>query len=126
MALNKLSVFKIKLQGDASWDSIISSVLQRDSEDMHCVISEQSKDYIGGYYLISIAQNQKIYNFEDSKFEIITIKKQNIVKFDIFILSGKMLLWGNKEALICLLLLLSKLQIISSLLITIRLNIFKC
>lgn len=98
MALNKLSVFKIKLQGDASWDSIISSVLQRDSEDMHCVISEQSKDYIGGYYLISIAQNQKIYNFEDSKFEIITIKKQNIVKFDIFILSGKMLLWGNKRS----------------------------
>lgn len=63
MASSRLSVFKIKLQGDESWDSIINSVLQMDSEDSHCVISEQSEDYIGGYYLISIAQNQKIYNF---------------------------------------------------------------
>ena len=86
MASNRLSAFKIKLQGDLSWDSIIENVLQMDSEDLHCVISEQSKDYIGGYYLISVVQNQKIYNFEDSKFETISIKKQNIVKFDIFIL----------------------------------------
>lgn len=92
-----MSVFKIKLQGDESWDSIINSVLQMDSEDSHCVISEQSEDYIGGYYLISIVQNQKMYNFEESKFETVTIKKQNVVKFDIFILSGKMLLWGNKR-----------------------------
>ena len=98
MASNRLSAFKIKLQGDLSWDSIIENVLQMDSEDLHCVISEQSKDYIGGYYLISVVQNQKIYNFEDSKFETISIKKQNIVKFDIFILSGKMLLWGNKRS----------------------------
>lgn len=98
MASSKLSIFKVKLQGGVSWDSIIGSVLQMDSEDLHCVISEQSKDYIGGYYLISIAHNQKIYNFEDSKFETITIKKQNIVKFDIFILSEKILLWGNKRS----------------------------
>lgn len=98
MASSKLSIFKVKLQEGISWDSIIGSVLQMDSEDLHCVISEQSKDYIGGYYLISIAHNQKIYNFEDSKFETITIKKQNIVKFDIFILSEKMLLWGNKRS----------------------------
>lgn len=97
MASSRLSVFKIKLQGDESWDSIINSVLQMDSEDSHCVISEQSEDYIGGYYLISIVQNQKMYNFEESKFETVTIKKQNVVKFDIFILSGKMLLWGNKR-----------------------------
>lgn len=97
MASSRLSVFKIKLQGDESWDSIINRVLQMDSEDSHCVISEQSEDYIGGYYLISIAQNQKIYNFEESKFETVTIKKQNVVKFDIFILSEKMLLWGNKR-----------------------------
>ena len=50
MASNRLSAFKIKLQGDLSWDSIIENVLQMDSEDLHCVISEQSKDYIGGYY----------------------------------------------------------------------------
>ena len=48
MASNRLSAFKIKLQGDLSWDSIIENVLQMDSEDLHCVISEQSKDYIGG------------------------------------------------------------------------------
>lgn len=98
MASSRLSVFKIKLQGDESWDSIVNRVLQMDSEDLHCVISEQCEDYIGGYYLISIAQNQKIYNFEESKFETVTIKKQNVVKFDIFILSGKMLLWGNKRS----------------------------
>ena len=124
MASNRLSAFKIKLQGDLSWDSIIENVLQMDSEDLHCVISEQSKDYIGGYYLISVVQNQKIYNFEDSKFETISIKKQNIVKFDIFILSGKMLLWGNK-AQISLSLLLCKLHTISSSLTTTRLSIFK-
>lgn len=98
MASSKLSIFKVKLQGDMSWDSIISTVLQMNSKDLHCVINEQNSNYIGGYYFISIAQNQSIYNFEDSKFETITINKQNIVKFDIFILSGKMLLWGNKRS----------------------------
>lgn len=98
MASSKLSVFKVKLQGDTSWDSIIGSVLQMDSEDLHCVVNEQSKDYIGGYYLISVTQNQKIYNFKADKFETITVKKQNVVKFDIFIHLGKMLLWGSKRS----------------------------
>lgn len=98
MASSKLSIFKVKLQSDISWDSILNSLLQMDSEDLHCVISEQGKDYIGGYYLISVAQNQKIFNFEDSKFETITVKRQNVVKFDIFLFSGKMLLWGNKRS----------------------------
>ena len=60
MASNRLSAFKIKLQGDLSWDSIIENVLQMDSEDLHCVISEQSKDYIGGYYLISVVDRLSI------------------------------------------------------------------
>lgn len=98
MASSKLSIFKVKLQGDTSWDSIIGSVLQMDSEDLHCVVNEQSKDYIGGYYLISVTQNQKIYNFKADKFETITVKKQNVVKFDIFIHLGKMLLWGSKRS----------------------------
>ena len=82
MASSKLSIFKVKLQCDTSWDSIIGSVLQMDSEDLHCVVNEQSKDYIGGYYLISVTQNQKIYNFKADKFETITVKKQNVVKFE--------------------------------------------
>ena len=98
MASSKLSIFKVKLQCDTSWDSIIGSVLQMDSEDLHCVVNEQSKDYIGGYYLISVTQNQKIYNFKADKFETITVKKQNVVKFDIFIHLGKMLLWGSKRS----------------------------
>lgn len=98
MASSKLSIFKVKLQGDTSWDSIIGGVLQMDSEDLHCVVNEQSKDYIGGYYLISVTRNQKIYNFKADKFETITVKKQNVVKFDIFIHLGKMLLWGSKRS----------------------------
>lgn len=98
MASSKLSMFNIKLQGDISWNSVISKVLQMDSEDLHCIINEQSENYIGGYYLISITHNQKIYNFEENKFETITVKKQNIVKFDVFIISKKMLVWGNKRS----------------------------
>ena len=80
-----------------SWNATISSVLQMDSEDLHCVVSEQNQDYIGGYFLISTTHNQTVYNFDDDRFETIIVKKQNIVKFDIFIPSEKMLLWGNKR-----------------------------
>ena len=78
-----------------SWNLIISNVLQMDSADLHCVISEQSQNYIGGYYLISTLQNQKVYNFESNKFETIAMKKQHIVKFDIFTFSKKLLLLGQ-------------------------------
>lgn len=98
MASSKLSILKTKLQGNTSWDSVISNILQKDSEDVHCVINEQSNDYIGGYYLIFTIQNQRIFNLEENKFETIPIKKQNVVKFDIFIVSEKMLLWGNKKS----------------------------
>ena len=98
MASSKLSILKAKLQGNISWDSIISNILQASSEDVHCVINEQSKDYIGGYYLIFTIQNQTIFNLEENKFETIPVKKQNVVKFDIFIVSEKMLLWGNKKS----------------------------
>lgn len=97
MASSKLSIFNVKLQENMSWNLIISNVLQMDSADLHCVISEQSQNYIGGYYLISTLQNQKVYNFESNKFETITMKKQHIVKFDIFTFSKKLLLWGSKR-----------------------------
>lgn len=43
-----------------SWNLIISNVLQMDSADLHCVISEQSQNYIGGYYLISTLQKYSL------------------------------------------------------------------
>ena len=51
-----------------SWNLIISNVLQMDSADLHCVISEQSQNYIGGYYLISTAYRKirYLYFFEET------------------------------------------------------------
>lgn len=98
MASNKLSVIKLNAIQAINWNEIIDKVISMDSEDARCIVNEQSDDYIGGYFLFSSLYNQTIYNIEENKFESIPAKKQNIIKFDIFVLTGRMLLWGNKKA----------------------------
>lgn len=97
MASSKLSILKTRFQGETQWDSVIGNVLQIDSDDSHCIINEQSKEYIGGYYLTFSFYNQTLFNIEENKFETVPIRKQSVVKFDIFILSERILLWGNKR-----------------------------
>lgn len=98
MASNKLSVIKFKSMKSIRWNKIIDKVISTDSEDVRCIVNEQSDDYIGGYFLFSSLYNQTVYNIEENKFESIPTTKQNIIKFDIFVLTGRMLLWGNKKA----------------------------
>lgn len=97
MASSKLTILKTKFQGKTQWNSVIGNILQMDSDDSHCIINEQNENYIGGYYLTFSMQNQTFFNIEKNKFETIPIKKQNVVKFDIFVLSERILLWGNKK-----------------------------
>ncbi len=97
MASSKLSILKTGFLGETQWNSVIGNVLQMDSDDSHCVINEQSKEYIGGYYLTFSVHNETFFNIEKNKFETVSIRKQNVVKFDIFILSERILLWGNKK-----------------------------
>lgn len=98
MASNKLSVIKLNAIQAINWNEIIDKVISMDSEDARCIVNEQSDDYIGGYFLFSSLYNQTVYNIEENKFERIPAKKQNIIKFDVFVLTGRMLLWGNKKA----------------------------
>lgn len=98
MALQKLSTYNVQLKGNLSWNNILDTVLSSNSEQSYCVINEQGNAYIGGCYIFESIHNQTIYNIAENKFETITVPKQNIVKFDIFINNDTLFLWGNKKA----------------------------
>lgn len=98
MASQKLSTYNIRLRGNLSWNNIIDTVLSSNSKQSYCIINEQGEAYIGGCYIFESIHNQTIYNISENKFETITVPKQNIIKFDIFINNNALFLWGNKKA----------------------------
>lgn len=98
MTSQKLSTYNIQLKEDSSWNNILDTVLSLNSEQSYCIINEQGDAYIGGCYIFESMQNQTIYNIAENKFETITVPKQNIVKFDIFVNNNTLFLWGNKKA----------------------------
>lgn len=97
MASQKLSTYTIQLKEETSWNNIFDTVLSLNSEQSYCIINEQCDSYIGGCYIFESIHNQTIYNIAENKFETITVPKQNIVKFDIFIRNNTLFLWGNKK-----------------------------
>lgn len=98
MATQKLSTYNIRLNNGGSWNDIIEKMLFSNTEKSYCNINEQGDSYIGGCYIYESLQSQTIYNITENKFETITIPKQNIVKFDMFLLNNTLFLWGNKKA----------------------------
>jgi len=98
MASQKLSTYTIQLKENSSWNNIFDAVLSLNSEQSYCIINEQGDSYIGGCYIFESIHNQTIYNIAESKFETMTVSKQNIVKFDIFVKNNMLFLWGNKKA----------------------------
>lgn len=98
MATQKLSTYHIQLNNSGSWNYIIEKILLSNTEKSYCNINEQSESYIGGCYIYESLQNQTIYNITENKFETITVPKQNIVKFDMFLINNTLFLWGNKKA----------------------------
>lgn len=98
MATQKLSTYHIQLNNGGSWNDIIEKILLSNTEKSYCNINEQGENYIGGCYIYESLQNQTIYNITENKFETITVPKQNIVKFDMFLLNNTLFLWGNKKA----------------------------
>lgn len=98
MATQKLSTYHIRLNNGGSWNDIIERLLLSNTAKSYCNINEQGNHYIGGCYIYESLQNQTIYNITENKFETITVPKQNIVKFDIFLLNNTLFLWGNKKA----------------------------
>ena len=98
MATQKLSTYHIRLNNGGSWNDVFEKVLMCNTEKSYCNIDEQSNSYIGGCYIYESLQNQTIYNIAENKFETITVPKQNIVKFDMFLLNNTLFLWGSKKA----------------------------
>lgn len=96
MSSQKLSVFSISLDAHISWDQLFTAILHLDSS--HCIITEQSSTYIGGCYLWDTIQNHTQYNIEKGIFETVPTQHQLILKFDIFVSQGLLLLWGNRKA----------------------------
>ena len=97
MATQKLSTYYIRLNNNFSWNDIIEKIIFANTEKSYCKINEQSDNYIGGCYIYESLQNQTIYNIIKNEFETIKTTKQNIVKFDMFLLNGILLLWGKKS-----------------------------
>lgn len=98
MTSQKLSTYNVRLKGNLSWNNILDTALSSNSKQSYCIINEQGDAYVGGCYVFESIHNQTIFNIAENKFESITVPKQNIVKFDIFIDNNTLFLWGNKKA----------------------------
>lgn len=98
MSSLKLSVYNLHLKGGISWNDVVSAMIETNSDISHCIINEQSDIYIGGYYLFETLQNQTQYNVDRNCFETVQIKRQNLIKFDLYIEKCVMFLWGGKRA----------------------------
>lgn len=97
MASQKLSVFSISVKPGIPWDSLIGNLLSKAKDGEHYYISEQSQDYIGGCYIMTAKHSQLRYNASEQIFESVLIERQHVLKFDIFIRSGFMMMWGNSK-----------------------------
>ena len=97
MSSQKLSVYTIKIGKGITWNAVIKELLIRSNEQERCIISEQSDVYIGGCYLLETIHNQTQYNIDDNRFELVPIKRLNIMKFDVFLANDTLLLWGGKK-----------------------------
>lgn len=97
MSSQKLSVYTIKASKGMTWNAVIKELLNRSNEQERCIISEQSDAYIGGCYLLETIHNQTQYNVDENRFESVPIKRLNVMKFDVFIENGTLLLWGGKK-----------------------------
>lgn len=98
MSSQKLSVYNLHLKSGVLWNDIVSAMIEANSDISHCIINEQSDIYIGGYYLFETLQNQTQYNVDRNCFETVQIKRQNLIKFDLYIEKCVMFLWGSKKA----------------------------
>lgn len=97
MSSQKLSVYTIKVNNEITWDGIVGELLNRNSEQERCIITEQSSSYIGGCYLLEGIYNQTQYDVERNLFVSIPVKRFNVLKFDLFLSCKTMLLWGGKK-----------------------------
>lgn len=97
MPSQKLSVYTIKTSNGVTWYDIVEKLLSNSSDQERCIINEQADFYIGGCYLLETIHNQTQYNVEEGKFEIVPVKRLNILKFDVFAQNQTLLLWGGKK-----------------------------
>ena len=98
MSSQKLSVYNLHLKSGVLWNDVVSAMIEANSDISHCIINEQSDIYIGGYYLFETLQNQTQYNVDRNCFETVQIKRQNLIKFDLYVEKCVMFLWGSKKA----------------------------
>lgn len=98
MSSQKLSVYTIKVNGGITWNKVIEGLLYRNTEQERCIITEQSDTYVGGCYLLETYINQTQYNVDENRFELVPVKRLNIIKFDMFLNNSTLLLWGGKRA----------------------------
>lgn len=97
MASQKLSVFSISVKPGISWHSLIDNLLSMARNGEHYFITEQSQDYIGGCYILLSKHNQFQYNVSEQRFESVLIERQHVLRFDIFIHGGLMMVWGGSK-----------------------------
>jgi len=97
MASQRLSVLSVIANNSCTWNDILENLLENNSNQSYCVIEEQSDSYIGGCFLVKVFHNQTQYNITEGRFETVPYEQTQILKFDIFISSGSMMLWGNKK-----------------------------
>ena len=97
MASQKLTACTIHQSDIVDWNQVIANLDSTNSEQQQCVFTEQSTEYIAGYYIRKLSHRQLQYNIEGNCFEPVIVENQCVLKFDIYISHGTMMLWGNTK-----------------------------
>ena len=99
MASQNLIIANILDNNKMSWNLIIQKMLLGTDDISSVYINEQSDVYISGSYVFQTTIKKTEYNYKNNAFEIISVFKTNVVRFDILIENNKILLWGKKKAI---------------------------
>lgn len=99
MASHNLFIASYSLNNRMVWNTIIENMLSNIDDVSSLFIYEQSDNYISGSFVFQTKVKRPKYNFINNSFEMLSVDKINVVRFDILLEKNKILLWGSKKAI---------------------------
>lgn len=97
MATQRLTFFKFVPQADFDLNNMLFNLLQLNSSSTHCLIEEQSTNHVKGCYLVEKLKNETQYNINKGEFEIVSVSKLSILKFEIILVSHILIIIGSRN-----------------------------
>lgn len=102
MAAQRLNIYAVRPLEGFSLNEAISNLISANTPNSYCIINEQNDTYIGGCYLLEKFKHETSYNMDSMQFETTIVKRLIVVKFDLNIQAGLLMIWGSKTASVSL------------------------